>query len=472
MSREAGPAPLAAPEPTSASPSAAAATQLERAAAKPPTWPVTRLPALAAGVLLVASAWLPLAVASPGAVQTLVLLPASGLGALVVRLVFEAAVGAASASKFRIALACSAASALGFSLTLGLAAALSVDLSPAAALIGMGATAATLSAATAARTLEIRLGTSTRRVFFVGAAEQSADLAHEIGKRGDMTLVGSLSPSESEALVDAGRFTARVLDSRPTTLVISSEAVRHEGLVAAASALNLQGIRIRTLNDFYEEQFAKVPLSELSRAWFLFDIAEIHSARPYGFVKRCFETAIAVGLLVLLAPLLPVVTLAVKLSSPGPVFFRQRRVGRGGHIFTLTKFRTMRVEDATAPHLWGTDHGDRVTPVGRVLRRFRLDELPQLWHVLTGDLSLVGPRPERPEIVAHLTRKMEFYPARLCIRPGLTGWAQINYGYGGSDAGTVQKLQYDFYYIKRQRLRLDLLIIASTVRILLSGRGY
>ena len=214
-----------------------------------------------------------------------------------------------------------------------------------------------------------------------------------------------------------------------------------------------------------------MPLSELSQAWFLFDVAEIHRARLYGAGKRALETTVAAFVLVVSAPLLPLIALAVRLSGPGPVLFRQERVGRDGERFTLTKFRTMGAPPAKEPPGWGNEHSHRITGVGRVLRRWRLDELPQLVHVIHGDLSLVGPRPEQPEIVERLAQSMEFYPARHCVRPGLTGWAQVNYGYGGSATGAVEKLQYDFFYIKRQSLKLDLLIIASTLRAVVTGRG-
>jgi lipopolysaccharide/colanic/teichoic acid biosynthesis glycosyltransferase len=166
-----------------------------------------------------------------------------------------------------------------------------------------------------------------------------------------------------------------------------------------------------------------------------------------------------------------VIALAIKLSSRGPMFFRQVRVGRGGSQFRLTKFRTMTAPEPAQAPAWATEHAWRITPVGRWLRRYRLDELPQLWNILVGDLSLVGPRPEQPEIVERLRRDVAFYDARHTVRPGLTGWAQINGGYAGSDDEVRTKLQYDLYYVKHQSLRLDLRIVRATARAVLSGCG-
>jgi lipopolysaccharide/colanic/teichoic acid biosynthesis glycosyltransferase len=250
---------------------------------------------------------------------------------------------------------------------------------------------------------------------------------------------------------------------------MSAEAVRRDDLVAVASELHLGGLRVRLLNDFYERQFAKVPVTELSAAWFLFDVADIHQARMYGGVKRLLEAAVALVLMALCLPLLAAAAVAVRLSGPGPVFFRQERVGKDGRRISLTKFRTMTM--AAHDPGWATQHVARITPVGRFLRRHRLDEMPQLWHVVKGDLSLVGPRPEQPELVERLSESIEFYPARHWVRPGLTGWAQVNHGYGGSVAATTEKLQYDFFYIRHQSLRLDLLILAATVRTILAGGG-
>jgi exopolysaccharide biosynthesis polyprenyl glycosylphosphotransferase len=175
---------------------------------------------------------------------------------------------------------------------------------------------------------------------------------------------------------------------------------------------------------------------------------------------------------VLGAPIMLLVSAAVSLTSPGPVLYRQERVGLRGHIFRVIKFRSMRqdAEKATGA-VWATKDDRRVTPIGGFLRRTRLDELPQLWNVLRGDMSFVGPRPERPEFVSSLTEEIPFYGQRHSVRPGLTGWAQVRYTYGASLEDAMEKLQYDLYYIKNMSIALDLFIIANTVKTVLMRRG-
>jgi lipopolysaccharide/colanic/teichoic acid biosynthesis glycosyltransferase len=164
--------------------------------------------------------------------------------------------------------------------------------------------------------------------------------------------------------------------------------------------------------------------------------------------------------------------LAVKLTSPGPVLYRQKRVGRYGLVFDCYKFRTMRADaEAEGGPTWAGDGDPRITPVGRVLRRTRLDEIPQLWNVLRGDMGFVGPRPERPEFVEWLSREIPYYHLRHIIRPGITGWAQVRYQYGASLEESKEKLRYDLYYIKNISLSLDLLILLQTTKIVLLGRG-
>jgi lipopolysaccharide/colanic/teichoic acid biosynthesis glycosyltransferase len=178
-----------------------------------------------------------------------------------------------------------------------------------------------------------------------------------------------------------------------------------------------------------------------------------------------------VSLLVVL-PVIPFVVLAIKLDSRGPVLYRQQRVGRGGVIFYCYKFRTMRQDaEADTGPTWAGDDDPRITRVGRLLRISRLDEIPQLWCVLKGDMAFVGPRPERPEFVERLSKELPYYGLRHVIRPGITGWAQIRYKYGNSVEDAKQKLQYDLFYIKNASLGLDLLIMFHTLKIVLLGRG-
>jgi len=170
-------------------------------------------------------------------------------------------------------------------------------------------------------------------------------------------------------------------------------------------------------------------------------------------------------------PFIPFIVLAVRLSSPGPIFFRQTRVGLRGRPFSVIKFRTMRQDAEAKGAVWAAKNDPRVTPLGRFMRRTRLDEIPQLWNVLRGEMGFVGPRPERPEFVQWLSGEIPFYELRHLIRPGITGWAQVRYHYGASLEETKQKLEYDLYYVKHLSLGLDLLIMFETVKTILLGRG-
>jgi exopolysaccharide biosynthesis polyprenyl glycosylphosphotransferase len=433
-----------------------------------PTWPLKLTLRLLLGCGLAIAVGLPVWLAGGGIDALVVALPAI-ICAQIIRALFVGLSGRpVPAHRLRRTLPAAVLSGSAASILAALLAfAAATDLALPVLAISGATSAALLLAAAAARAYEVRVRAASRRVFFVGTEGQRSDLAAEIAKRGDMRLVGALTGLGGGPAALAARLAA----ARPTTLVMSAESARDETLVAVASEVHLAGVRVRTLTDFYEQHFQKVPVSDLSQAWFLFDVAEIHNARLYGLVKRAYEAVLAALLLMLSLPLLPALAVAVRASGPGPVLFRQQRVGRNGRLVTLTKFRTMHAAAPDATAGWATTHLSRITPVGRWMRRYRLDEIPQLWHVIRGDLALVGPRPEQPEIVERLQSQLEFYSARHRVRPGLTGWAQVNHGYGGSLADTIEKLQYEFFYIRRQGLRLDLYILLGTVKTVLTGGG-
>jgi sugar transferase (PEP-CTERM system associated) len=236
--------------------------------------------------------------------------------------------------------------------------------------------------------------------------------------------------------------------------------------------MKLDGVSFAHLASVYEEYTGKIAVENLRPSWLIFSQG-FKKSRTLTRLKRLQDILIAgIGLIVAL-PIMAMVAVAVKVTSTGPALYSQRRVGRHGRLFTVRKFRSM-YEDAealTGP-VWAAKEGDpRVTPVGRFLRRSRLDEVPQLWNVLIGDMSFVGPRPERPEFVAKLTEQIPFYPQRHVIRPGLTGWAQVRYTYGASTEDALQKLQYDLFYIKNLSLALDLFIIVDTIKTVILRKG-
>jgi sugar transferase (PEP-CTERM system associated) len=231
------------------------------------------------------------------------------------------------------------------------------------------------------------------------------------------------------------------------------------------------GVRFDHLASVYEEYTGKIAVENLRPSWMIFSEG-FRKSRLLAAVKRvCDVLLAAIGLTVAL-PIILFVGFAIRLSSPGPVFYQQRRVGKDGRVFTLHKFRSMAADaEARTGAVWSTSDDPRVTGVGRILRRTRIDEVPQLWNVLIGDMSMVGPRPERPEFVSELTQQIPFYGQRHVVRPGVTGWAQVRHTYGGSVNGAMQKLQYELYYIKHMSLAFDVFIILETIKTVLVRRG-
>ncbi len=233
-----------------------------------------------------------------------------------------------------------------------------------------------------------------------------------------------------------------------------------------------QGVRITPMALLYESITGRVPVEHVGDQWYIALPLDHHGhSMFYSGVKRAFDLIGALVGLCLYGPLLPFLALAIRLDSPGPVFYRQKRVGKGGRVFEVYKLRTMIQNAEPDQPVWAAIDDPRVTRVGRLLRKTRLDELPQLLNILLGDMSFVGPRPERPEMVAELEARIPFYRARHSIRPGATGWAFVNNGYARSVEETLLKLQYDLYYIKHQSPVLDLLIILKSIVLVLTMRG-
>jgi sugar transferase (PEP-CTERM system associated) len=254
-------------------------------------------------------------------------------------------------------------------------------------------------------------------------------------------------------------------------IVVALEERRGRLPVDLLLSLKNRGVQVQDGNDVYESITGKVPIESIRMSWLLFS-PDYFASRLFLFYKRSASLVASIAGLLLSLPLLPFVVLAIKLSSPGQVMYRQSRVGRDGVVFRCYKFRTMRSDaEADTGPTWATDDDPRITPVGRFLRKTRMDEIPQLLNVLKGDMSLVGPRPERPEFVAALKQEIPYYHLRHSVRPGITGWAQTLYRYGSSVEDAKEKLRYDLFYIKNMSAGLDLLIILSTVKIILLGRG-
>ncbi|MEA2843880.1 MAG: hypothetical protein QOJ69_1551 [Actinomycetota bacterium] len=259
-----------------------------------------------------------------------------------------------------------------------------------------------------------------------------------------------------------------VEEKRATAVVLDRVAQNDESIVAQAAILHERGVRIRTLSLCYDEWLGKLPLSELERVSLMFDIGEVHRAR-YGRLKRIVDIAAGLAGILALIVVTPVVLVGNLMGNRGSLLYRQPRVGKHGRVFRILKFRTMSPDGRVSE--WTSEQDPRVTRFGAWLRRAHLDELPQAVNMLRGDLSIVGPRPEQPRYVEELTAKIPFYDLRHLVRPGLTGWAQVKYPYGATEADALEKLQYEFYYLRHQGLGLDLRIIGRTVRSVIGREG-
>ena len=232
-----------------------------------------------------------------------------------------------------------------------------------------------------------------------------------------------------------------------------------------------RGVPVRDLSGFYERVRGEVPIESLKASWLIYGEGFAQDTTR-TFVKRVFDMALAGLLLVLALPVMLATVIAIFLESGAPIFFLQERVGRGGRSFLCVKFRSMRTDaERDGVARWASPNDARVTRVGRLIRKWRIDELPQLFNVLSGEMSLAGPRPERPSFVSGLKEQIRFYDVRHSIKPGITGWAQIRYPYGSSVEDSQRKLQYDLYYVKNHSFSLDVLILMETMRVVLFGEG-
>ena len=331
--------------------------------------------------------------------------------------------------------------------------------------------------------LSLRVGPA-ERLLIVGTSEASVALARELFDRRQelaVDLVGFVDADPSrvgQSLINPGvigtvaDIPAIVRNSRVDRVVVSLADAR--GKLPMNDLLRmklLDGVQFDHLASVYEEYTGKIAVENLRPSWLIFS-SGFHNSRLMWASKRAFDIAVAAVGLTLAMPILVLVAIAIKWSSPGPAFYHQQRVGKDGRTFMIHKFRSMRQEaEAETGAVWSTAGDPRVTPVGKFLRRSRLDEVPQLWNILCGDMSFVGPRPERPEFVAELTQQIPFYGQRHVVRPGLTGWAQVRHSYGSTVEDALQKLQFDLFYIKHISIAFDLFIGLETLKTVLVRRG-
>jgi sugar transferase (PEP-CTERM system associated) len=311
----------------------------------------------------------------------------------------------------------------------------------------------------------------------VGLAGELFSRRHELG----VEIVGFIDPDPARVgapVLNPG--VVGTLDDIPSIVrarnvdrvVVSLADARGRLPMDKLLDLRFDGVQFDHLASIYEEYTGKIAVENLRPSWLIFSEG-FRKSRAQTAGKRALDIIVSAIGIVLAIPVMLLVAVAIKLTSRGKVLYQQQRVGLNGRIFTVYKFRSMRqdAEAATGP-VWASKRGDpRVTPIGGILRRTRLDEIPQLWNVLIGEMSFVGPRPERPEFVSALTEQIPYYRQRHIVRPGLTGWAQVRYTYGASTEDALQKLQFDLYYIKNLSIALDLFIILSTIKTVLLRRG-
>ena len=308
------------------------------------------------------------------------------------------------------------------------------------------------------------------RVVIVGEGEDVEAVTAALADRPERPaeIVAVLAPEAARG-IPGGELplVALAAEAEASVVVLDRSAQADQLVVDQVARLHAEGVRVRTLSLFYEHWLGRLPVGELERISLMFDIGEVHRAR-YARMKQIIDLSLAVPGLVALAVATPFVWLGNRVANPGSLLYRQERVGKGGETFTILKFRSMRESSSSE---WTDADDDRITPFGGFLRRSHLDELPQFLNVARGELSMVGPRPEQTHYVEQLREKLPFYDLRHMVQPGLTGWAQVGMGYASSEADALEKLQYEFWYLRHQRFAVDVRILARTVRAVVTGDG-
>jgi sugar transferase (PEP-CTERM system associated) len=322
----------------------------------------------------------------------------------------------------------------------------------------------------------------TEKVMILGSGDLFTEIINEITGHPDsgyhvagVVSTNSISPSAIShdiPLFDMKQPLSELADSLQTKKVVVAMDERRGKLpINELLDCKIKGVTIVEGETLYEELAGKIFVENLNPSWLIFSDGFRVSGMTRVMKRAVGFVTASVGL-VLTLPLIALAALAIKLDSKGPVFLKQKRCGEDGRVFQLHKFRSMidNAEEGTGAR-WAADDDSRVTWVGRILRRYRLDEIPQMWNVLKGDMNFIGPRPERPEFVGELTRMISYYSQRHSVKPGITGWAQVSFTYGASVEDALQKLKYDLFYIKNMSLVMDLIILWKTAKIVLLKSG-
>ena len=318
------------------------------------------------------------------------------------------------------------------------------------------------------------------RILLVGGGPITRQIAERIAERPElgMRVIGLVDESEEAEGAASATWLGKISQlkeiatrEKPTRIVVGMSERRGQLPIHDLLDLCYSGFEVQDAERTFEMVYSRVCTDQLRPSQIVFS----HEMGPKPFLlslQNFYSRVIALVSLIVLLPLLLLVALLVRITSPGPALYSQRRTGLHGRVFTVYKFRSMRADaEAKTGAVWASKDDPRVTPIGKWLRRLRIDEFPQLFNVLKGEMSIVGPRPERPEFVKTLSEQIPFYRQRLAVRPGVTGWAQINYKYGDTVEDTIRKLEFDLYYIKNLTPALDFYIMLQTVKVMLLTRG-
>ena len=319
-----------------------------------------------------------------------------------------------------------------------------------------------------------------RRVLILGAGPRAARVESLAARQGaGFVIVGYVGMNDGATAVpnavnraDIANLAAYVVQLGASEVVLALEERRNALPLQDLLRVKTTGVHVNDLSSFLERETGRVDLDSVNPSWLIFSDGFSAGRRVSSAAKRLFDLAVSAILLLVSTPIILLTALLVKLESRGPAFFRQKRVGLFGQTFDIVKLRSMR-QDAEVGGLavWAQQDDPRITRIGSVIRKLRIDELPQVWSVLKGEMSFVGPRPERPQFVADLEARLPYYAERHMVKPGITGWAQINYPYGASIEDARHKLEYDLYYIKHLSIFFDLTIVFDTVKVVLFRKG-
>ena len=348
------------------------------------------------------------------------------------------------------------------------------QLSAMSAMFGMLITRVTAAQTSAA-------GILTRRIMVFGAGERALAVKEALNKSDPSAEVIGFFPASNEerpvvpaeAVITANRSLTKTALALKADEIVVALTERRGGAMPLRDLLDckLQGIRVLDLASHFEQTLGQIRLDSLYAGWLVFGDG-FGQGTLRTIVKRLFDIICATALILVSLPVMLIAAVAIVVENGFPVFYCQERVGLNGQLFKVIKFRSMRRDaEKDGKPIWAAKHDDRVTRVGKVIRKLRIDELPQLFSVLKGDMSLVGPRPERPFFVDQLTKEIPFYAVRHSVKPGVTGWAQVRYHYGATVEDSAEKLQYDLYYVKNHSLFLDILVLFETVGVVLTGKG-